>query len=591
MKVFINLKKYISLYLQSFALFWKASKTSSLILLFLVPIQAIAPAALIKLAQMLLDELLNTEISSQLLLFWGITFFISSAAVPINTSLQGILTDQLIAFVNTQLMEKSKTIKGLNLFEDPDFYDNLQFINSQASWQPVNLIVFGISMIRELITVISMLFLLARYNFWIALILLVAIIPQSLVSYHIQQNSFETMVTRSPDARKVQYYSEALLTTENAKEVRLFGMFDYFIKSYRRVYKRMHAQMKNIRLHQMWISLAFLVFSVVLSIGSLLWMIRDIQQGHASAGVFLIFVSTLTSTADGVYAFIENSSLLYDTLLYMEKYFSFMNVKEENDFSGELPFPQKTQDIVFNNISFKYPGQQQKALANVSFKVSAGERIAIVGENGSGKSTLVKLLMRFYDPQEGEILINNTPISELDINQYRKKFGVVFQDYARFYLPIRDAVGLGNPAKRHDEGLIISAMQKGGFYDSYVEKNLTLDTMLGKQFNGGIDLSGGQWQKIAISRAFMPSSKILILDEPTASLDPRSEFEIYQSFIEMTKGKTVFFITHRLSAVKMANRVLVLKNGEIIGLGSHDELMQNNSYYSELYNLQAQSFQ
>lgn len=503
-------------------------------LLFLVPIQALAPAALIKIAQVMLDNLLHGDISNNLLVYWGIIFFISSAAIPINTSLQGILTDKLIAFVNIQLMEKSKSINGLNLFEDSNFYDNLQLVSSEASWRPVNLIVFGISMLRELITVVSMLFLLGRYNPFIA------IIPQSLVSYRIQQDSFETMVTRSPDARKIQYYSETLLTAKDAKEVRLFGMFDFFINSYIKVYKGMHSKMKKVRLKQMWVSLIFLGISVSLSIASLIWMIIVIEQGKVSTGGFLIFVSTLTATADGVYAFIENSSLLYDTLLYMQKYFDFMSVKETNNYNGKLSFPSKVKNISFTNLSFKYPGQKSDALKNISFTVNSGERIAIVGENGSGKSTLVKLLMRFYDPQQGKIEVNGMPIDQIDIQKYRRNFGVVFQDYSKFYLPIRESIGLGNPASMSDNEQIINAMKNGGFFEPFTNKSLNLNTILGKQFNNGIDLSGGQWQKVAISRAFMADSRILILDEPTASLDPRSEFEIYRSFIKMTENKTVF---------------------------------------------------
>lgn len=591
MKVIKNVKNYIFLYIHSFSLFWKASRGSSTILLFLIPIQALAPAALIKIAQIMLDNLLHGNVPNSLLAYWGIIFFISSAAIPINTSLQGILTDKLIAFVNIELMKKSKSINGLTLFENPSFYDNLQLVSSEASWRPVNLIVFGISMIRELITIISMLFLLGRYNPWIAIILILSIIPQSLVSYHIQQDSFETMVTRSPDARKIQYYSQALLTAKDAKEVRLFGMFDFFIKAYIKVYKGMHFKMKKVRLKQMWISLVFLGISVSLSIASLVWMIIVIEQGKVSTGGFLVFVSTLTATADGVYSFIENSSLLYDTLLYMQKYFDFMNVKETNTYSGELSFPSNVKNISFDKVSFKYPGQKNNALTNISFTITSGERIAIVGENGSGKSTLVKLLMRFYAPQQGTIELNGTSITKFNIQQYRKKFGAVFQDYSKFYLPLRESIGLGNPELMSNKEKIINAMKDGGFFESFTEKGLNLNTILGKQFNGGIDLSGGQWQKVAISRSFMANSQILILDEPTASLDPRSEFEIYQSFIKLTKNKTVFFITHRLSAVKLADKVLVLKDGKINGFAPHCELIKKNKYYADLYNLQAKSFQ
>ncbi|UQS84459.1 ABC transporter ATP-binding protein/permease [Apilactobacillus apisilvae] len=590
--IFISkLINYVKIFWQSFKLFWQAAKVTSSILLILIPIQALIPSILIKISQVMMDGLLHHNFSNELIVFWGIAFFVSVATIPINTSLQGILTDKLIAFVNIKLMKKSADIKGLNLFENADFYDNLQLVSSEASWRPVNLIVFGISMVREIITILSMMILLSNYSIFIAFILLLSIIPQSIISYHIQQNSFETMVTRSPDARKIQYYSETLLTQKDAKEVRLFGLFNFFIDSYHNVYQKMHSKMKKVRLTQMWNSLIFLLISAFLSVFSLVWIIQKIRNNEISAGSFLVFVSTLTATTASVYALIENSSLLYDTLLYMKKYFNFMNIKEQNDYSGTLAFPNDFKSIDYNHLSFSYPGQNELALNDVSFNVKSGERIAIVGENGSGKSTLVKLLMRFYDPVKGNIKINNKDINKMNIDDYRKNLSAVFQDYSKFYLPIKDSVGLGNIRKLNDKQSIINAMQDGNFYETFKNKNLSLNTMLGKQFDNGIDLSGGQWQKLAISRAFMADSKIIILDEPTASLDPRSEFNIYQSFIKMTENKTVFFITHRMSAVKLADEVLVLKSGKIVGFDSHDKLMKNNKYYADLYNLQAKSFE
>mgnify|MGYP000933590286 CR=1 FL=1 len=267
--MFKQFKNYLSLYVQSFRLFWQAAKGSSLLLIFLVPVQSLAPVGMIWLAQRILDALVANQAIGMLALIWGLVFFASSAAIPINTSVQGILTDKLIAFVNVELMKKSRSIQGLSAFEDADFYDNLQLVSSEASWRPVNLIVFGISAIRELITVIAMVLLLAHYNVWIAILMVIAIIPQSIISYRVQQDAFETMVTRSPDARKLQYYSEALLTAKDAKEVRLFGAFDFFINAYSKLYKTIHGKVRRVRIRQMQVSVVFLLISALISGGSL----------------------------------------------------------------------------------------------------------------------------------------------------------------------------------------------------------------------------------------------------------------------------------------------------------------------------------
>ncbi|WP_283679624.1 ABC transporter ATP-binding protein [Lentilactobacillus sp. Marseille-Q4993] len=514
----------------------------------------------------------------------------SAATIPVNTSVQGVLTDKLIAFVNIRLMNKSKSVQGLELFENADFYDQLQIISSEASWRPVNLIVFGISVIREAITVISMVFLLSKYNPLIGLLVLLAIIPQSLVSYKIQQDSFETMVTRSPDARKAQYYSEVLLTSRDAKEVRLFNMFDYFINLYHSTYLSMHRKVTDTRVKQMWVSLILLLVSTLISFGSLVWVVVSIRDGKLSAGIFLVFVSTITATANSVYSLIESSSLLLDTLLYMKKYFTFISIEEDSDFTGKMTFPDSIQTIAFKDINFSYPNSKELALKNVDFVVRGGEKIAIVGENGSGKSTLVKLLMRFYDPNNGSISVNNQNIKEYDIHNFRSNLGTVFQDYSKFFLTIRDSISLGDIKKSGDTERIELAMQNGGFYDDFKSKGLTLKTQLGKQFTNGIDLSGGQWQKLAISRAFFADSKILILDEPTASLDPKSEADIYKRFISMAQDKTTFFITHRMAAVKLADRVLVLDHGKIVGFDTHENLMKSNEYYRDYYNIQADEY-
>lgn len=261
------------------------------------------------------------------------------------------------------------------------------------------------------------------------------------------------------------------------------------------------------------------------------------------------------------------------------------------DTSGTRPFPKQMGAIQFDHVSFKYRNQEVPALDQVSFTVQPGEKIAVVGENGAGKTTLVKLLTCFYPVQNGQITIDGVPLTDFDIEDLRANVGAVFQDFSKFLLPLGESIGLGAPNRMHDESVLAEATHASGFDQVMRTKHLTMATQLGQQFAKGIDLSGGEWQKLAIARAFMAESQLLILDEPTAALDPRSEYEVYQPFIELAKGRTVFLITHRLAAVQLADKVLVMRNGRVVAFGTHAELMVTCPYYAELYRMQADGYQ
>jgi len=288
---------------------------------------------------------------------------------------------------------------------------------------------------------------------------------------------------------------------------------------------------------------------------------------------------------------IEESSLLYDTLLYMEKFFNFLSLKPiVNSGTKEMNLNDSDYEITFHNVSFKYPKTDRYSLSNINLNIKRGEKIALVGENGAGKTTLIKLLTRFYDPTEGTIHINGVNISSYDINLLRDNISVVFQDFSKFNLTLRENIAIGDLTKIDREAEIWKAIKNSNLNQVLDKLPNKLEQMLGKIFNGGTELSGGEWQKVALARAFLRDSPIVILDEPTASLDPRSEHEVFQSFIKLSKDKTVFLITHRLSSVKMADKIVVLKDGKIVEVGSHSELIKKQGYYFELYKLQAEKY-
>lgn len=588
-----SFNRYLKIFFESLKLFWKASPLYTIILMVVIPVQGFLPSVLIWYS----SKLVNTanmgfsEISMLIILIiWATINFFNNICNPINMTIQGLLTDKLIGYINLSLMHKSKDIKGLEHFENPDFYDDLKMIEEEAVWRPVNLMVFGTSLIKNIILISSMLILLASFHPVIALVMIISVVPHSLISYKLQQDAFETMVTRNPDARKLQYYSSVLLSNENAKETRLFNNFNFFINKYNKTFGLIHGDIKKTRFKQLAISIFFILLSCILSFLSFYWIINEIVKGALEVGSILVFSSTILYTTQGISALVEESSLLYDTLLYMEKFFKFMALKNNIYVDGKKKLNKDFKAIEFKDLSFSYPNSERVALRNISLSINKGEKIAIVGENGSGKSTLIKLLCRFYEAQKGDIFIDDTNIKDYDIGDYRSSIGAVFQDFSKFSLSVRENIAISNISELNNTERIEDAIKKGGFFRTFEKLDCNLEQILGKQFKDGTDLSGGEWQKLATSRAFMVDSEILILDEPTAALDARSEYEVYQQFLELVENKTVLFITHRLSAVKMADKVVALKDGEILEIGSHEELLEKKGYYYELYTMQAEAY-
>lgn len=582
------IKEYLHLYYKSLALVYKSSKLITFFMILTIPLQAIIPSLNILLANVLINNLVDAKISFILILVitWGLLFILSNLLIPLNTFLQGLLTDKLTYKLNVSLMEKSKELQSIAYFENSSIFDDIQLISSEASWRPVNLLVFGTSVISNIISLITMMMLLANFSILISLAILIAIIPQGILFYKIQQQAFETLVSNSSLSRKLNYYSNVLLSNDYIKETRLFNSYDFFINKYTVVFNKIVSDIRKNKLKHFIISTIFLFITASISVISFIYVIYGIKQYKFEIGAILVFSTSIIYALQNVSRIVEESSLLYDTLLYMQKYFNFISHK--NSFSlGKDKFNNDFKKIEFKNVSFKYENSENYALTDLSFSINKGEKIAIVGENGSGKSTLVKLLLRLYNLENGSIFIDNKDYKEIEINSYRENFSAVFQDFSKYDLSLKENICISN-TNNLDIKNIETDIKK--VFDKLDIKNKDLDKILGKKFDG-LDLSGGQWQKLAIARALFSNKEILILDEPTASLDPKIESKIYQDFLKITENKTVLFITHRLATVKKADKVLVIKNGEFIAFDTHDNLMINCEYYKDLYNLQVSLYE
>ncbi|MDK7169376.1 ABC transporter ATP-binding protein [Lactobacillus gasseri] len=586
MKHLQKLNQYFKELTRTYHLFFKSAPLVATCVLLLAPLQAVIPLLAVAAGQKVIDQVTNHSPFMEMIIVWIVATTFQQFLPSLSTMVQGVLTDKLTGFINISLMKKSADLQSISIFDDSKYFDDLQMLRDDASWRPVNLIVYGVSVLQSFLTLAFMLIYLARYNWWLALLLLVVMVPQSLSYYRIQQQSFETMVERSKNARYLHYYSGLLLDRRDAKEVRLFNMFPKIIEKYTSLFEQTKKDVNQIRKKQLATSSLFVVLTVGVFGYGFYWFTNSVRTGALEVGVLLMFVSVIGYISTSMARVVEDSSLLYDSLLWVEKYFKFLEYQDDFKNGGQN-FPDDFDDINIKNLSFTYPFSDTEILHNVSFSVKSGEKVAIVGENGSGKSTLVKLLMRFYDPTNGKISVDNYDLKDFNIFDLHKNLSATFQDFSRFKLTLKENVITGYSFNKGRVNNVLKAARLG---DLLANDHLNLNTMLAKDFENGTDLSGGQWQKIALARDLYANGKIEFLDEPTAALDAKSESEIYQRFLKENDKKTIFFVTHRLSAVRFADKVLFLDGGKVSGFDTHTNLLQTNPKYKEMYDLQKNAY-
>lgn len=586
MKHLHKLNQYFKELIQTYRLFFKSAPLVATCVLLLAPLQAVIPLLAVSAGQKVIDQVTNHSPFMEMIIVWIVATAFQQFLPSLSTMVQGVLTDKLTGFINISLMKKSADLQSISIFDDSKYFDDLQMLRDDASWRPVNLIVFGVSVLQSFLTLAFMLIYLARYNWWLALLLLIVMVPQSISYYRIQQQSFETMVERSKNARYLHYYSGLLLDRRDAKEVRLFNMFPKIIEKYISLFEQTKKDVNQIRKKQLATSSLFVVLTVGVFGYGFYWFTNSVRIGALEVGVLLMFVSVIGYISTSMAQVVEDSSLLYDSLLWIEKYFNFLEY-QDNFENGTKNFPDDFENLSVKNLSFTYPFSNAEILHNVSFSVKSGEKIAIVGENGSGKSTLVKLLMRFYDPTNGKISVDNYDLKDFNIFDLHKNLSATFQDFSRFKLTLKENVITGYSFNKDRVNNVLKA---SGLGDLLANDHLNLNTTLAKDFKNGTDLSGGQWQKVALARDLYADGKIEFLDEPTAALDAKSEAEIYQRFLKENDKKTIFFVTHRLSAVRFADKVLFLDGGKISGFDTHTNLLQTNPKYKEMYDLQKDAY-
>lgn len=503
---------------------------------------------------------------------------------PIITLLQGDLTDQLIRKINGDLQNKINEINHLEILEDPSYYDNIELIQGEIAWRPINLLVFTLSVFRALLTIIIMMIQLAIYRVWIPLVMILSLIPQSILLYKLQVEAYENTVSRSPLAKILRYFSDVLLKREYAKERITFGFGKKIQNDYEETFESIYNITKKDRRKKGISSILMSIVSAFLIGFTILFFVSRVIAGEFSIGSLALFISYVIYTGSSSVTIVQEGALLLETNLFMGNYFEFLD-RNVNMINGDKKI-EAINSIEFKNVSFKYNGRDEYALNNINFKVNAPMKVALVGINGSGKTTLLKLLMRLYDVTSGEILINGNNIKEYDLKSLRKEFGVLYQDFNRFEISALQNIIISdtdNPINK--ENLEIAIKNSGA--DSVLNSlSKGVDTNLGKLYDDGTELSGGQWQKIATARAFYKNSSSKIFDEPSSALDPISEKDFWKKIMNWTGDDLSIFTTHRLQGIKNADYFLVLKNGKLVEKGNFEEIMNNKNEFYNLYNAQ-----
>ncbi|TNC51688.1 ABC transporter ATP-binding protein [Rubellimicrobium rubrum] len=588
---------------------WRASPLLALTSAGLRLVRAVLPVASLWIGKLIIDEVVRlTDLPdppSTLLEWWSggegwllVLYVLAELGLAIVSDLLGrvaglvdsLLSERLTVSMSLRLMDHAATL-DLEQFEDAGFQDRLERARRQASGR-MTLLGQILGQMQDGITVLTFAAGLVIYNPWLILLLVVALVPAFLGEAHFNARSYSLDYSRTPERRELDYVRQTAASVETAKEVKIFGLNGFLRDRYRELSLGFYAANRQLaRTRAAWGAL----FAGLGTVGYYLaygWIILATLSGQLTIGDLTFLAGSFRRLRSLFEGLLTSFSSTAAQALYLEDLFGFFEASPTiRSVPGARPAPSPIEEgFRFENVGFRYPGVERWAVRHLDFTLHAGETLALVGENGAGKTTLVKLLARLYDPVEGRILLDGRDLRDYDLDALRARIGVIFQDFVRFNLTAGDNIAVGRIAARDDRPRIEAAARKS-LADAVIARlPAGYDQMVGKRFRNGVELSGGEWQKIAIARAYMRDADVLILDEPTAALDARSEFEVFQRFKELSAGRTAVLISHRFSSVRMADRILVLDGGRVEASGTHDQLLAQGGRYAELFELQAAGY-
>jgi ATP-binding cassette, subfamily B, bacterial len=576
---------------------WRSSRASTMVLLAFTVAVAVVPLGIAYVGKLITDAVVAH--SGTATLHWVL---VELGLITLQTVLSKVLAQtrqtlgaRLSIDINVLILQKALSLE-LRHFEDSEFYDKLIRARREASSRPLSVVTSFFLLAQNLITLAGYAVILFRFSGIAVLALVIASLPATLMEIRYSNLSFRLRNRRAPESRRIAYLEHVLANDEHAKEVKTLGLGALLLHRYKELSESFYDEDKRLTRRRAAWGLGLTLVGTMAFYGSYVAMALAAATGALSVGTMVLYVAAFRQGQQAVQAILNAIGGMYEDSLYMSNLFSYLDLETRTDSSTDagplLGVGSPRPGIVFEDVGFCYPGSERWSLRHVSLVIPPGEKLALVGHNGAGKTTFIKLLTRLYDPTEGRILLDGVDLREWNRDALLKRIGVVFQDFNQYQFDLQENVGVGSTEHLLDDPRIDRAIDSGGAREVVESLSRGRKTQLGRWFKDGVELSGGQWQKVALARAFMrEESDILVLDEPTAALDAEAEHAVFERFKLLAEGRTAILISHRFPTVRMADRIIVLEGGRVVEEGTHDALLGMGGQYARLFELQAHGYQ
>jgi ATP-binding cassette subfamily B protein len=561
-------------------------------------ITALLPIGLLAVSKRIIDNIVTVVERHQPIspTFWWLVAaefalaVASSVLTRLLDYLDSVLADKYTRHVSIEVMRHAAQL-DLIAYEDPVFYDRLERARVQATDRLGMIQSIG-RLLQQVVTALSLSISIVYFSPWLLLLLVAGVIPAFLGESHFAFLGYAKNFMQTPIRRKLDYLRILGGSKEAAKELKLFGLSGYLTERFTKLSDQIYDQNVNLSVRRLRAGTFLSIIGTLGYYSAYVWVIWRTLAGALSIGTLYFLSGAILQASNNIQLVFSTLSSIADQALFLTDLLAFFDMKptirsKPNALAAPRPF---VRGFEFRDVSFAYPGTTRRVVDHLSFTLGLGERVALIGENGEGKTTVVKLMSRLYDPTEGQVLLDGVDLREYDLEDLYREMGVIFQDFMRYEMTARENIGVGRIEQVESTDLIIDAAHKSLADEVIAKLPEGYEQMLGRRFLDGVDLSGGEWQRLALARAYLRDAQLLMLDEPTAALDARSEFEVFERFAELTKGKMALFISHRFSTVRMADRILVLANGRIAEDGNHSQLISLGGRYAEMFELQAASY-
>ena len=588
-----------------FRLIWRTHRGYATAMMVLRVVRSLVPVATFWVGKLIIDSVIAarggngslTQVWPYVALELSIVL-VGEILARASSLIESLLGDLFSNAMSVRLMEHA-AILDLAQFEDPEFYDHLERARRQTVGR-IALLTLLLSMSQDALTLLTLAGALIAYSPWLLLLLAIAVIPSFLGETHFASLGYSLLFRWTPERRQLDYLRYVGASDKTAKEVQMFGLAPWITERYATLSQRFYEENRDLSIRRGLVSALLSILGTIGYYAAYVIILLHAVHGEITIGMLTFLAASFARGRDVIQSILMSASNVYEQALYLRDLFVFLEMRPTIESPPNArPVPKKIESgFVFENVGFRYPGSERWAVRNVDMVLQPGERVALVGENGAGKTTITKLMARLYDPTEGRITLDGLDLKEYDLASLRHAIGVIFQDFVRYDMRFDENIGVGEIEsvradldKSNGTPSAISTAAENSLAASLLPRfTKGYQQMLGRRFDDGVDLSGGEWQKIALARAYIRDAQVLILDEPTAALDARAEYEVFLRFSELVAGRMAVLISHRFSTVRMADRIIVLRHGKVEEQGSHEELLAKHGLYEELFTMQAAGY-